>query len=149
MELRATIDCGPILREFGATVGENTVVYGPLHIMNAEVDFKNLRIGSDVYLGTDILIDLADSVTIGNAVSIGMRSSLITSFDVGPGPLKEKRPRKQGPIRIEDGVYIGTGATLLHGVTIGREATIGAHCLVRKSLEAGTTWVSPEPSELG
>ncbi len=149
VELRNAIDCAPILREFGAEVGADTVIYGPLHIMNAERDFSKLRIGHDVYLGVGILIDLADEVSIGDFVSIGMRSHLVTSFDVGPGPLREKRPRKQGPIRVEAGAYLGTGVTVLHGVTIGAEATVGAHCLIRKDVAPGATWVSPEAFELG
>jgi len=144
MELRGTIDCGPILREFGAHVGEGTTIYGPLHVMNADGDFSNLWIGDRVYLGTNILIDLADRVHIGHDVSIGMRSNLITSFDVGPGPLSVKRPRQQGPITIEDGAYLRTATTVLHGVTVGVEATVGAHCLVRKAVPAHGTFVSPE-----
>jgi acetyltransferase-like isoleucine patch superfamily enzyme len=144
MELRSTIDCADVLREFGARVGENTVIYGPLHIMNAERDFTSLEIGRDVYLGTNILIDLADRVTIGDYVSIGMRSNLVTSFDVGPGPLKATRPRKQGPISLGAGAYLGTGVTVLHGVTVGEKATVGAHCLIRKDVAAGATWVTPE-----
>jgi serine acetyltransferase len=34
--------------------------------------------------------------------------------------------------------------TVLHGVTIGEQATVGAHCLIRKPVAAGETWVSPE-----
>lgn len=144
MELRTTIDCAPVLREFGATVGEDTVIYGPLHVMNAERDFSALSIGHHVYVGTNCLVDLADRVTIGDYVSIGMRSNLVTSFDVGPGPLKELRPRKQGPITLEAACYLGTGVTVLHGVTVGNKATVGAHSLIRKDVPPGSTYVSPE-----
>ncbi len=143
MDLRGTIDCGPILREFGAHVGAGATVLGPLHIMNAEGDFSRLWIGDHVYIGIDALFDLADSVHIGHDVSIGMRSNLVTSFDVGPGPLRAVRPRKQGPITIEDGAYLGTGVTLLHGVTVGALATVGAGCLVRKDVPPGATLVVP------
>lgn len=148
MELRQAIDCGPILREFGANVGANDSIHGPLHIMNAPGDFSRLTIGHDVYIGPDVLIDLADSVTIGNYVSVVARTSIMTHIDVGPGPLKERRPRKQGPVVIEDGAYLGTAVTILHGVTIGREATIGANCLVRKDIPAYATYVSPEARPL-
>jgi acetyltransferase-like isoleucine patch superfamily enzyme len=148
MELRSAIDCAPILREFGASVGPNATIFGPLHIMNAGSDFSALTIGRDVYIGTDVLIDLADRVTIGDFISIGMRSNLITSFDVGPGPLSERRPRKQGPITLEDGCYVGTAVTILHGVTIGAEATVGAHALVRKDVPPHATIVAPEPRPL-
>lgn len=144
VELRQAIDCAPILREYGATVGSAPSIHGPLHIMNAAGDFSALRIGDNVYIGPDVLIDLADTVTIGNHVSIVARSNLITHIDVGEGPLKERRPRKHGPVVIEDGAYLGAAVTVLHGVTIGREATIGAHCLVRHDVPAQATYVSPE-----
>ena len=145
MELRSTIDCGPILRVFGAEVGANTVVNGPLHIMNADGDFSKLNIGHDVYVGTETLIDLADAVMVRDFATVSARCNLITHIDVGPGPLRERRPPKHAPVVIESGAYLGVGVTLLHGVTVGEQATIGAHCLVRNSVEAGTTWVSPEP----
>jgi acetyltransferase-like isoleucine patch superfamily enzyme len=148
VELRQAIDCGPILREYGATVGDGDSIHGPLYIMNAPGDFKRLRIGHHVYIGPGVLIDLADSVTIGDHVSIVSRSNLITHIDVGEGPLKQRRPRKQGPVVIEDGAYLGAAVTVLHGVTVGREATIGAHCLVRHDVPAGATYVSPEGQPL-
>ncbi len=148
MELRRTIDCSAILREYGATVGPATTIFGPLHIMNADRDFSNLTIGHDVYVGTDVLIDLADRVTIGDFVSIGMRSNLITSFDVGPGPLSERRPRKQGTIDIGNGSYFGTMVTILHGVTVGEEATVGAHCLIRKDIPARATMITEQARAL-
>ena len=144
MDLRQAIDCAPILREYGAKVGSAPSIHGPLHIMNASDNFSRLTIGDHVYIGPDVLIDLADTVTIGNHVSIVARSNLITHLDVGEGPLKERRPRKQGSVVIEDGAYLGATVTVLHGVTIGREATVGAHCLVRHDVPARSTYVSPE-----
>jgi carbonic anhydrase/acetyltransferase-like protein (isoleucine patch superfamily) len=147
MQLRTSIDCAPLLREYGASVGRATTICGPLHIMNAEKDFSKLTIGHDVYIGTDVLIDLADRVTVEDFVSLGMRSNLITSFDVGPGPLSKRRPRKQGPIVISSGTYVGTQVTVLHGVTIGEQATIGAHCLIRKDIPAGATMITEQAHE--
>lgn len=148
MELRQAIDCAAILREYGAKVGSAPSIHGPLHIMNAPGDFSRLTIGDEVYIGPDVLIDLVDTVTIGSQVAIISRSNIMTHIDVGPGPLKERRPRRHGPVVIEDGAYLGAGVTVLHGVTIGRQATIGAHCLVRKDVAAHSTYVSPEAALL-
>jgi acetyltransferase-like isoleucine patch superfamily enzyme len=151
VELRQAIDCVPILREFGATVGSGTTIYGPLVIVNASRDFSGLTIGDRVYIGPDVLIDLAQPVSIGNDITIVIRASIITHFDVGPGPLSERRPRREGPVRIEDGVFIGTGATILHGVTVGKEALIGAHALVNRDVPAGAICAvpatKPEPAQ--
>jgi len=144
MELRTTTNAhAEILREYGARVGRDASIHGPIHIVNAGRDFSRLHIGDRVHLGTDILIDLADEVTIEDEATLSMRCTLITHIDVGPGPLKTKRPRKQGPVRIATGAYLGTGATILHGVTIGARATVGAHALVDRDVTADTTVVAP------
>ena len=148
-ELRTCVDPVPILREYGATVGQNPSIFAPLHIVNADGDFRNLVIGDSVHIGADTLFDLADRVTIGDFATLSMRTTVVTHLDVGPGPLKDRRPRKQGPVVLERGCYLGAGVTILHGVTIGAEATIGAHALVRSNVPAHATVVSPDPHPMG
>lgn len=144
MELRTTTHAhAEILRDFGASVGRGCSIYTPLHIVNADGDFRNLRIGDHVHLGADLLIDLADTVTIEDEATLSMRCSLITHIDVGPGPLRERLPRRQAPVHIEAGAYLGAGATVLHGVTVGRAAVVGAHALVNRDVAAGATVASP------
>lgn len=143
-ELRTTTNVHvQVLREFGATVGDNVSIHGPLLIVNAQRDFSRLHIGSRVHLGADVLIDLADEVTIEDDATLSMRSSLVTHIDVGPGPLAERRPREQGPVRIGSGAYLGLGATVLHGVTVGAGATVGAHALVDRDVAPGATLLAP------
>lgn len=144
-ELRASVDPVPILREYGAAIGANPSIFGPLLLVNADGDFRNLAIGDNVHIGADTLIDLADRVTIGDYATVSMRCTLITHIDVGPGPLKDRRPRQQAPVTLQPGCYLGTGVTVLHGVTVGAEATVGAHTLVRKNVPAHATVVSPDP----
>ena len=143
-QLRSTTgDHATILRELGASVGEDVSIHGPLQIVNAGDDFSRLVIGDRAHLGTDVLIDLADNVTIEAEATLSMRCTLITHIDVGPGPLREKRPREQAPLRIAAGAYLGTGATILHGVTVGAGATVGAHALVAKDVPPGATVAAP------
>ena len=144
MELRTTTNNhAAILREFGATVGEGVSFHAPLHIVNADGDFSRLRIGERAHIGADTLIDLASDVTIEDEATISMRCTLITHIDVGPGVLREVRPRAEGPVRIGRGAYLGTGATILHGVTIGDGATVGAHALVDRDVAPGATVLAP------
>lgn len=144
MELRTTTNAhAAILREFGATIGEEVSFHAPLHIVNAGQDFSRLSIGDRAHIGADVLIDLAGDVIIEDEATISMRCTIITHIDVGPGPLRETRPRETGPVRIGRGTYLGAGATILHGVTIGPGATIGAHALVDRDVAAGATVVAP------
>ena len=132
-----------ILREYGATVGKAVSIHGPIYIVNADGDFSNLYLGDRVHLGTAVLIDLADHVCIEAEATLSMRCSVITHMDVGPGPLNEQRPRQQAPVTISRGAYLGIGATVLHGVTIGELATIGGHSLVDRDVAAGATMLAP------
>ena len=134
---RTTGDHAAILREFGASVGEGVSINGPLQIVNAGDDFSRLSIGDLAHLGSDVLIDLADAVTIGAQATLSMRCTVITHIDVGSGPLRESRPREQAPVCIGAGAYLGAGTTVLHGVTVG------AHALVAKNVPAGATVVAP------
>lgn len=144
MELRTTThDHAAILREFGASVGRNLSAGGPIHIVNADGDFRQLHIGDDVHIGAETLIDLAADVWIGDRATLSMRSTLITHVDVGPGALRERRPRQEGPVRIGAGAYLGAGATILHGVTVGERATVGAHALVDRDVAADATVLAP------
>ena len=144
VELRLTPNAHvEILREFGATVGNDVSIHGPLHIVNAEGDFRRLTIGDRVHLGTDVIIDLADDVVIEDEATLSMRCSVITHIDVGPGPLRERHPREQAPVRIGAGAYLGLGATVLHGVTVGARATIGAHALVDRDVANDATLLAP------
>ncbi|MBK9612668.1 hypothetical protein [Candidatus Amarobacter glycogenicus] len=144
MELRLTPNAHvEILREFGASVGKDVSIHGPIHIVNAGSDFSRLSIGDRVHLGTDVLIDLAGDVTIESGATLSMRCNLVTHMDVGPGPLRDRRPRQEGPVRIGAGAYLGIGATVLHGVTIGEAATIGAHALIDRDVAPGATMLAP------
>lgn len=144
MELRTTTNGhAAILREFGATVGEGVSFHAPLQIVNAPGDFRRLVIGDHVHIGAEVLIDLASDVMIEDEATISMRCTLITHIDVGPGPLRETRPREEGAVRIGKGAYLGAGATVLHGVTIGAGATVGAHALVDRDVAPGATVLAP------
>jgi galactoside O-acetyltransferase len=45
---------------------------------------------------------------------------------------------KASPIIIHDKVWIGFGCTILHGVTIGEGAIVGAQSVVRRNVEPWT-----------
>ena len=149
-DLRTSVyDQATILREYGATVGDRVMFPGPITVVNAARDFSNLSIGNDCHIGAETLFDLAERISIEDFATLSMRTTLITHIDAGPGPLSVRRPRKTGPVRIGRGAYLGAGATVLHGVSVGAEATVGAHALVDRDIPAGTTVISPRAQPLG
>lgn len=124
-----------VLRRLGATIGENVKFHRGLVIKNAEAgSCRNLVIGSDVWLGPNLIIDLADKVDIGDEAVISDGSIISTHFSVGARPLSAAFPNEKGPFRMGRGAYIGVGCIVLQGVTIGECAVIGAGALVRTDI---------------
>lgn len=128
------------LRQFGATVARDAMIPGPISIVNADHDFRNLVIEEGCHVGSEVFIDLADSVTIGARATISMRTMILTHFDAGRSPVSARHPRKTGPVVIGPGAYIGAGATILLGVTIGDEAIVPAGSVVTRDVSPGTVF---------
>jgi maltose O-acetyltransferase len=123
----------PLLRLFGVRIGEHARVHTPLHLHNTQ--YHHLIIGKNCHIGRDVFLDLSRKICIGDNVTLAMRSTFITHFDVGDSPLQHYGyPKEEGDICIRDGVYIGAGATVLLGVEIGENSLIAAGTLVKESI---------------
>jgi acetyltransferase-like isoleucine patch superfamily enzyme len=123
----------PLLRLLGAHIGKNARIHTPLHVHNTP--YRHLIIGKNCHVGRDVFLDLSRRICIGDNVTISMRSTLITHFVVGDSPLKYYGyPSDEGDIVIHDGVYMGAGATVLHGVEIGENSLIAAGTLLKTSV---------------
>ena len=77
------------------------------------------------------------AVLIGKDVDAGPHINLIKGTHQ-PFGISEKAAGKDYslPITIEDGAWIGAGATILGGVTLGKQSLIAAGALVRKSVDS-------------
>jgi acetyltransferase-like isoleucine patch superfamily enzyme len=128
-----------VLRLLGAKIGDNTHIYSDICVYNAEnYNYKNLIIGSNVYIGTRCLFDLTSEINIHDNTSISAQVSFITHLDVGNQPLKGLIQSKEGPITIQQNTWVGVNTTILHNVNIGEFAMIGAMSLVNKNIPAKT-----------
>lgn len=114
----------------GAQIGEAGVLHGPLVIHNAERDYSNLRIGANVHIGREVLLDLTGPLAIGDGATVSMRTIVLTHADVGDRPLRHAYPRKVEETRIGAGAYIGANVTILAGCHIGDGAVVGAGAVV-------------------
>ncbi len=103
---------------------------------------KNCRIGSDCKISSHSFI--CEGVEIGNGVFVGHNVSFIN--DKYPkainrdGTLQTDNDWVCVPTRIEDEVSIGTSATILSGVVIGKGATIGAGSVVTRDVPPGAVF---------
>jgi len=95
----------------------------------------NVSIGSNCGINHDVYIVGNNSVQIGNNVVISARVMLIdTGLDV-KGYSNDAFPKHiKSFIRIKDGVWIGAGAIILPGVTIGTKSIVGAGSVVTRDV---------------
>ena len=127
-----------ILRALGASIGEGTRIDAPFVLMNAKDDFSNLRIGSDCFLGPNVVLDLTEPVSIGDRVAIGAGSCVATHMCVGASRLRALYPSESAKVVIGNDAYLGNGTVLLHGVEIGEGSLVAAGSVVRHPVPPAT-----------
>jgi len=127
-----------VLRRYGATVGNRAMIHCGLTVHNAEESFRNLAIGDGCHVGRQVLLDLADRIDLGDRVTISMRCVVLTHTHAGESrSASTGRIRELAPVRVRDDAYVGAGAILLPGVTIGEGAVVGAGAVVTKDVRPG------------
>lgn len=103
-------------------------------------NLHNLQVGENFSLHDFCYVDAVGGIRVGDNVSIAHGSSLISfnhSWEFLELPIKYN-PIKEGPIIIEDDVWIGCGVRVMPGVTIGQRSIVAAGSVVVKDVPANT-----------
>jgi maltose O-acetyltransferase len=97
---------------------------------------------AELSIGDGTFINYGASISAHRWVSIGERclvGNYVVIMDSDYHDLLDHtQPGEAEPIVIEDDVWIGVRATILKGVRIGRNCTIGAGAVVTGDLPAGS-----------
>lgn len=103
--------------------------------------YKTIFVGNDVFIGYGAVFQATESrIIIGNKVMFGPNVTIMggdhNTSVVGKFmyDVKEKRPEDDQPVIIEDDVWVGTGAIILKGVTIGRGSIVAAGSVVTQDV---------------
>ena len=132
-------------------LGRNVRIYGFTNLYGCEI-------GDDVKIGT--FVEIQKGVRVGNRCKISSHSFLcegvVLEDDVfighsvtftndlypratnGNGQLQNEADWTCLPTRIKRGASIGSGATLLCGITIGENALVGAGSVVTRDVPPDT-----------
>jgi len=122
-----------LLHELLGAVGEGVVVQPTLRL---DYGF-NVRIGAGSFLNYDcILLDVAP-ITIGQDCQIATRVQLLTATHPVDPVVRRAGWESGAPIELGDNVWLGGGAIVLPGVTIGSDSVVGAGAVVTRDLPAG------------
>ena len=117
------------LREIlGYALDESTTVFVPFHTNFG----RSIRIGKHVFINHACSFLDMGGITLEDHVLIGPRVNLVTENH--PLSAAERRGIVCAPILIKQNAWIGAGATVLPGVTIGENAVVAAGAVVAKDV---------------
>jgi len=105
-------------------IDESVAVFTPLYINYG----KHTRIGKNVFINFDCTFLDLGGITIGDNVLIAPKVSLLSEGH--PTSPEERHSLIAKPIHIKKNAWIGAGATILQGVTIGENAIVAAGAVV-------------------
>lgn len=131
----ASADRTRLLREGLGEVGHATTVRAPFYC-----DYGyNIHLGERVFLNFGcIVLDVA-RVDIGAGTQIGPGVQILTADHPRDAALRARLLEFGRAIRIGSNVWIGGGALILPGVTVGDDAIVGAGSVVTRDVAAGQT----------
>ena len=120
---------------YGCEIGDGTKIGSFVEIQ------KNARVGRNCKVSSHSFI--CEAVTIEDEVFIGhgviFINDKVPRATTSEGRLQTDDDWKPVPTVVKRGASIGSGATILCGVTIGERAIVGAGAVVTKDVAAGAT----------
>lgn len=138
---RTAVDDQCVLDARGVRKGELTIGSDVLvargTTFTAKTDHGFIEIGDHCSIGKHCIFSSTGGIRLGKWVGvagacyIGGGRYRTDRVDV---PMIEQALYTEGPVVIEDDCWIGAGARLLDGVTIGRGSIIGAGAVVREDI---------------
>ena len=136
IKLNATADSDKVRKLWGEISGEaldkSTKIQVPVYVNIG----KFTRIGKNVYINhLCSMLDMG-TITIGDNVLIGPKVNLLSEeHPLDPSKRKALMVR---PVVIKNGAWIGAGATILPGVTVGENSIVAAGAMVNKDVPDNT-----------
>ena len=120
---------------YGCEIGEGTKIGSYVEIQKGASVGRNCKISSHTFICEGVAI--ADEVFVGHGVTFINDKYPKAVGDAGR--LQTDSDWTVVPTVVERGASIGSGATILCGVTIGERAIVGAGAVVTRSVPAEAT----------
>lgn len=121
-----------LLRDLLARFGEGTVLRPTLR---CDYGF-NISIGERAFINYDCIMLDCNRITIGDEVQLAPGVHIYTATH--PIDAKQRRSGLEYalPVAVRDGAWLGGGAIVCPGVTIGENSVVGAGSVVTRDLPA-------------
>jgi maltose O-acetyltransferase len=113
----------------------NIHVYGNFTAINPKV----IKVGANCAINHGVFMVGLAGITVGSDVVLSARCMLVdTGLEIDSAEPATSRAHTASAIVIEDGAWIGAGAIILGGVTVGTKSIVGAGSVVTRDVPAMT-----------
>ena len=121
-----------LIRQLMGSVGKNVWIEPPLHVAYG----SQITLGDNFYANFNLVVVDDGKVIIGNNVMIAPNVTISTTGHPVDPTVRITGQQFSQTVTLEDNVWIGSGAVINPGVTIGRNSVIGAGSVVTKDIPA-------------
>jgi len=119
-------------------VGQGTTIWAFAYVLEGAVIGADANVCSHTFIDADVVV--GDRVTIKSGVQLWNGTRIEDDVFIGPNvsftndrfPRSKQQPERFLETRVCRGASIGAGATLLPGISVGRNAIVGAGAVVTR-----------------
>jgi acetyltransferase-like isoleucine patch superfamily enzyme len=122
---------------YGCTIGDGTRIGAFVEVQKGAVIGRRCKISSHTFICEGVEIE--DGVFVGHGVMF--TNTMLPRSVNATGELQTEADWECLRTRIGEGASIGSGSVILCGLTVGRNAVVGAGAVVTKSIPDGEVWV--------
>lgn len=126
--------CGPLLAHLFGSMGRGVFIEAPFHVAYG----RNLQLSDGVYINAGCIVLDTAPVTIGARTMLGPAVQIYCADHHRGRPERLEGLERALPVSIGPEVWIGGGAIVLPGVTIGEGAIVGAGAIVTRDVHPDT-----------
>ena len=127
-----------MLKDMFAEIGENCYIEPPLH---ANWGGHFVHFGKNIYANYNLTMVDDTHIYVGDYTMFGPNVTLATAGHPILADLRIHGYQYNAPIRIGKNCWLGAGAIVMPGVTIGDNVIIGAGSVVKGKVESNSIYV--------
>ena len=127
-----------LIKEMFAEAGEGCYIEPPFR---ANWGGKHVRLGNYVYANFNLTLVDDGYIDIGDNVMFAPNVTVITATHPVLPALREKGLQFNVDVKICNNVWIGAGAIIMPGITVGENSVVGAGSVVTKDVPPNTVVV--------
>lgn len=120
-----------LLKKMFAEIGEGCYIEPPFH---ANWGGHNVHFGKGVYANFNLTVVDDTHIYVGDHTMIGPNVTIATGGHPVLPALRERGMQYNMPVRIGVNCWIGAGALIMPGVTVGDNSVIGAGSVVTRDI---------------